>query len=101
MRDNESVRAGLYFVVNFDRPLNKLPKDLSVNIHLMLGRSLTPEKFEFRLPNVRQELVAEVYCGITSKKVIGLKVNAYKIEVLSDNGEVIANYKSHMWPKNL
>jgi hypothetical protein len=101
VRDDESVRAGLYFVVNFDRPLTKLPRNLRVNIYLMLGRSLTPEKFEFELPNVRQEFVAEVYCGITSKKIVGLKINAYKIEVLSDSGEIIASYRSHMWPKNL
>lgn len=101
VRDDENVRAGLYFVVNFNKPLDKLPKDLRVDIYLILGRSLTPEKFEFELPNVRQEFVAEVYCGITSKKIVGLKINAYKIEVLNDSGKIIASYGSHMWPKNL
>jgi hypothetical protein len=96
MRDDESVRAGLYFMVNFDRPLDELPKDLRVNIYLILGRSLTPEKVEFELPNVRQKFVAEVYCGITSKKIVGPKINAYKIEVLSDSGEIGASYTSHM-----
>jgi hypothetical protein len=102
VRDDENVRAGLYFVVNFDRPLDRLPKDLSVNVYLMLGRSLAPEKFEFKLPNKRQKLVSEVYCGITSKHTNGLKkINAWKVEATDGSGNAIASHKSYMWPKNL
>lgn len=101
VRDNENVRTGLYFVVNFDRPLNKLPSDLTMNITLLEGHSLVPEKFKFKLPNKRKIFTAEVYCGITSKKIDASKIKTWKIELIDEKGDIIATLKNYMWPANM
>ncbi|MDR0595226.1 MAG: hypothetical protein LBF94_00795 [Puniceicoccales bacterium] len=101
VRDNENVRTGLYFVVNFDRPLNKLPSDLTVNITLLEGHSLVPEKFEFKLPNKRKIFTAEVYCGITSRKIDVSKIKTWKIELIDGKGDIVTALKNYMWPANM
>lgn len=100
VRDDESIREGLYFVINFNKPLNKLPQDLSVNIYLMIGRSLNYEKYTFNLPNKRPSFVTDVYLGITSKQIDGSKINAWKVELVdSFSEEIITSFKNYMWPK--
>jgi hypothetical protein len=100
VRDDENARAGTYFIVNFNVPLDKLPPDLTVNIYVLAGRALVPEKFEFKLPNERKSFVAEVYCGVTSKRVDLRKINAWKIEVVGRDGDILLSHRSYMWPKN-
>jgi hypothetical protein len=101
VRDDENIRAGLYFVVNFNRPLKKLPSGLTINIYALMRRSFVPEKFEFKVPNERKRFTAEVYCGITSKHIDNLKINAWKIELIGSDGNIISNLRNHMWPRNL
>jgi hypothetical protein len=101
VRDDERSRAGVYFIVGFSKPLNRLPKDLTIVIHAMVGCSLEPERFEFNLPNTRKSFTAEVYCGITSGRVNVGRMNAWKVELIDRDGNILANYGSHMWPKNM
>jgi hypothetical protein len=101
VRDNENTRKGLYFIVNFNKPLNKLPTNLTLNVHMMIGQSMAPEKFEFKLPDRRPNFSAEVYCGITSKRIDTGKINAWKVELVNGERIVTATSKSYAWPKNM
>lgn len=98
VRDNPNNRGGLYFIVNFNKPLNLLPKNVSVNMYLMIGKALEYEKFSFALPNKRPSFSSEVHLGVTSKKVDPSEVNAWKIELVGPDGAPIATDKSYMWP---
>lgn len=98
VRTDPDVRTGEYFIVNFSKPLVDLPNDLTVNIYLMIGKSLNYEKYSFQLPNKRPNFVSDVYLGITSKCIDLAKVNAWKIEVINTQGEIITLHKSFMWP---
>ncbi len=99
VRDDSVNRGGLYFVVNFNKPLVILPQDIVVNIYLMIGKALEYEKYTFNLPNKRPNFVSEVYLGITSKQINKSDINAWKIELLDDNNNQIVVYKSYMWPQ--
>ncbi|MDR3274371.1 MAG: hypothetical protein LBS87_03530 [Puniceicoccales bacterium] len=101
VRNDENIRAGLYFAINFNKSLKKLPNGLTINIYALIGRSFVPEKFEFKLPNERKKFTAEVYCGITSKRIDDLKINAWKIELIDSDGNIISNLRSHVWPRDL
>jgi hypothetical protein len=102
VRDDGNVRAGLYFVINFNRPLKNLPSDLSLNIYTMIGNSHIPEKFEFALPNRRKSFTAEIYCGITSGRIGDARINAWKVELVDNgSGKIISDCRNYMWPKNM
>lgn len=99
VRDDPSKRDGLYFVVNFDRPLNALPKEVSVNVYILLKQELMYEKFSFTLPNKRPHFVAETHLGITSKKIDRASICAWRVDLVGPHGEKIATRESYMWPK--
>jgi hypothetical protein len=54
VRDDEKIRAGLYFVINLNRPLEKLPSGFTIYSEALMGRSFMPGTFEFKWPNERK-----------------------------------------------
>lgn len=101
VRDDPANRGGLYFIVNFNKPLTELPSNIKVNIYLIFKEKLEAEKFSFKLPNKRPSFTAEAYLGITSRNLSKSDINAWKIELIGANGDQLALYKSYMWPKEM
>lgn len=97
VRDNDSNRNGLYFIVGVNKCVGALPEGCSIKIS-MIG-SLKDDKQIYTLSPIecRPSYVSEIFCGITSLRIHEKDIVAWKVEILDIEGNVIASKKSYMW----
>jgi len=91
-------RAGLYFVMELNQPVAKLPENSTVLIRVI--RSDHPEEklYKFVIPSKGTER-SELLLGITGKdwKSPEIKPVAWRIELQDKNAKLLAVKQSFLW----
>lgn len=97
VRDDDSKRNGVYFIVGINKRVSSLPEGCSIRIS-MIG-SLKDDTQVYTLSPIegRPSYVSEIFCGITSLHLNEKDIVAWKVEVLDDEGTVLASKQSYMW----
>ena len=91
-------RAGLYFVLELNQPLARLPENSSVLIRVI--RSDHPEAKQYKLEVPRESTErSEILLGITGNDWNSpeIKPVAWRIELQDKNGKLLAAKQSFLW----
>jgi hypothetical protein len=96
-RDDTAKREGTYFIVGLNKPIEKLPANVWAKIYILTSIEEGTNVYRCEIPNRRCCAISEIYCGITSKPVDASKINAWKVELLDSDNNVLSSKKSYMW----
>jgi hypothetical protein len=96
-RDDPGKRPGLYFIVGLGRSVTSLPKDLFAKIYIATDLKEKTREFRIKIPEERSSIPSEIYCGITSLPLDPSKINAWRIEFVDGNGNLLLEKESYLW----
>ena len=94
----KNSRAGLYFVLELDEPLEKLPKNCEVFVEIVRSDGPEAKLYKLSLP-AETKGRREVLLGITGDDWESPKIKpiAWRIEIKDGTGKVIASKQSFLW----
>lgn len=97
VRDDNSKRNGVYFIVGINKRVGSLPEGCYIRISMI--DSLKDGKKVFTLFPIEcgPIYVSEIFCGITSLYINEKDIVAWKVDILGADGNVIASKQSYMW----
>ena len=91
-------RAGLYFVLELNHSLARLPENSSVLIRVIRSDHPEAKRYELELPRKTTER-REILLGITGSDWNSPKIKpvAWRIELQDKNGKLLAAKQSFLW----
>ena len=94
----QDARAGLYFVLELNEALEKLPKNCEVFVEVVRSDGPEAKLYKLSIPNETKGR-KEVLLGITGDdwKSPKIKPVAWRIEIKDGTGKVIASKQSFLW----
>jgi hypothetical protein len=95
--DDESRRAGTYFIIGFNRSVTCFPKELFAKIYLVTSLKDGAKEFTCKASEKRYAITSEIYCGITSTALDPAKIKAWRVEIVDGNGDILCSEESYMW----
>jgi hypothetical protein len=97
VRSEPLERAGVYFVVRFDRRLDALPASAEVHIAYLQPGSSQVLRETFALPADRKR-TRTLWLGVTGNAPFEAPIPiAWKIDVRDAQGVVLERYRSYLW----
>ena len=101
LRTDENQRSGLYFTVTFNNSLQLLPSGCLIRLSFVTNNTPTEQVQTWEMPEAKHSLLFqnEIYLGITNseKALASASLVAWKVEILSHKGQVLATQKSYAW----
>jgi hypothetical protein len=95
--DDDSRRAGTYFIVGLNRSVTVFPKNLFAKIYLIRSLKEGVEEFMCKASENRHAITSEIYCGVTSTAIDPAKIKAWRVEILDESGNILCSDESCMW----
>jgi hypothetical protein len=94
----QDARAGLYFILELNEALEKLPKNCEVFVEVVRSDEPEAKLYKLSIPNETKGR-KEVLLGITGEDWDSPKIKpvAWHIEIKDSTGKLIASKQSFLW----